>query len=291
MSPTPLPYKALALDLDGTLLDTEAAISPLTRRTLHELSGRGVQIILASGRMTTRILPYAAELAIPLGIIAYNGAETLQGQDSNWRSISNRWISPQTRDSVYVLCRDQGVFLNVYAEGKLHGYHPTGDFGPTRIYRGQTGAEYAGMHRELDTLPRENIAKLLAVETPENRDRLFLDWNPLLSKHCSLVKSNPEYLEFVAQGVSKGAALSAWLAAQGLEPSTLAAFGDAENDLEMLNLAGFGIAMGNSTPGLRAAFPRVSAFSHAQDGVARELAALFNLDSILPQSRRPQSPG
>jgi len=280
MSHSPLPYRALALDLDGTLLDPDATITPLTLRILRELSGRGVQIVLASGRMTSRILPYAEELGIPLGIIAYNGAETLQGQNSSWRSLANRWISPQTRDAVYKLCRDEGIFLNVYADGKLHGYHPDGEFAPTLIYQSQTGAEYAGMHHCLDTLPQANIAKLLAVATPAHRDNLFEAWTPLLSRHCSLLKSNPEYLEFVAHGVSKGSALVSWLAARSLDQMTLAAFGDAENDLEMLNLAGYGVAMGNATPGLRAAFSRVSTFTHAEEGVARELTSLFGLSGM-----------
>jgi hydroxymethylpyrimidine pyrophosphatase-like HAD family hydrolase len=92
-----------------------------------------------------------------------------------------------------------------------------------------------------------------------------------------VLKSNPEYLEFVELGTSKGAALAFRLRRNGLSPMDLLAFGDAENDLEMLRMAGLGIAMANATPGLKAEFGRLSRWTHAEDGVAREPSALYSL--------------
>ena len=272
-----LPFRAIALDLDGTLLDPQGQISPVTQRVLRELSGRGIHLVIASGRMTPRVVPYANELGIPMTLVTYNGAETLDGQAPNWKLRETRPISNQTRDAVFELCREGNIFLNVYADGKLHGYHPNAKFAPSLLYGTQTGAQYAGLHDQLDVLPQKGISKLLVVDTQENRDRLFQKWTPLLADHCSLVKSNPEYLEFMALGVSKGSALGSWLATKGISNQELIAFGDAENDLEMLNLAALGIAMGNASPGLRANWSRISPWTHAQDGVARELAKLFGL--------------
>ena len=276
-----LPYHAIALDLDGTLLDPQGQISSVTLRILRELSGRGIQIVIASGRMTPRVVPYANDLGIPMTLVTYNGAETLEGQAPNWKLQATRPISHQTRDAVFELCRQGSIFLNVYADGKLHGYHPDAKFAPSLIYGSQTGAEYAGLHDRLEALPQKGISKLLVVDTQENRDRLFQKWTPLLAGHCSLVKSNPEYLEFMALGVSKGSALESWLAMKGISNQKLIAFGDAENDLEMLNLAALGIAMGNASPGLRANWSRISSWTHAQDGVARELADLFGLTQMV----------
>jgi hydroxymethylpyrimidine pyrophosphatase-like HAD family hydrolase len=109
------------------------------------------------------------------------------------------------------------------------------------------------------------------------RERLFTSWAPVLSVHCDLTKSNPEYLEFVAKGVSKGTALTLWLDRHGIKATELIAFGDAENDLEMLDLAGLGFAMSNATPGLRSAHGRFTRWSHAEDGVARELCDLYGI--------------
>jgi Cof subfamily protein (haloacid dehalogenase superfamily) len=275
--PKSLADHTLALDLDGTLLDAQGQISPNTKSILSLLSYRGLNIILASGRMTARVIPSATALEIPLSLITYNGAETLVGQNLTWTSLATRAISNRTRDAVFELCLKEGLFLNVYSEGKLHGYQRDRVFTSSKIYQTQTGAEYAGLHDQLAALPQRGINKLLVVETPENRDRYFDMWFPRLSSHCSLVKSNPEYLEFMDIGVSKGSTLKSWLANKQLSEKNLIAFGDAENDLEMLTLAGLGIAMGNASPGLKEKFPRISAWTNAEEGVARELAKLFNL--------------
>lgn len=267
----------MALDLDGTLLDANGLLPAGTAAILRTLSDIGVRIVLASGRMTARVLPYARQLGIPLGLVTYNGAEILEGGPDSWNAVSTRGISSATRDAVFTLCRAQGVFLNVYAAGQLYGYHPDGDFTWSRHYETNSGAVYAGKHASLDDLPREDIAKLLVIGDVGKRERLFEAWSPLLSGHCALTKSNPEYLEFLARGVSKGSSLEIWLERKAIDHRELLAFGDAENDLEMLRLAGLGIAMANATPGLRAVYRRVSRWTHEEEGVARELTALFGL--------------
>jgi Cof subfamily protein (haloacid dehalogenase superfamily) len=267
----------VALDLDGTLLDSEARLPDATAEVLRTLAKRGIRIVLASGRMTARILPYAEQLAFPVDVVSYNGAEILEGGPESWTSVSLRGLSPAARDAVFDLCRTHGVFLNVYAHGKLHGYHPDGDFTWSRHYELNSGAVYAGKHATLERLPKVGIAKLLVINAYPDRERYYEAWLPRLSPHCGLTKSNPEYLEFLAKDVSKGSALEIWLGRNGLEPSQLLAFGDAENDLEMLRLAGMGIGMANATPGLRASHSCFSKWSHEEEGVAKELATLFRV--------------
>ena len=264
--------------MDGTLLDPDGRLTPATAAVLRRLASGGLRILLASGRMTARVLPFAESLAIPLGLVTYNGAVTLDGGPSAWSQVATRGIAPAARDAVFDLCRDRGVFLNVYADGRLYGYHPAGDFAWSTHYEENSGATYAVKSARLEDLPRTGLEKLLVMADPEGRNRLFTEWHPLLSGHCDLTKSNPEYLEFVGKGVSKGAALEAWLERNGIEPAGLLAFGDAENDLEMLTLAGLGYAMANATPGLRAAFTVFSRWSHSEDGVARELCSLYGLE-------------
>jgi Cof subfamily protein (haloacid dehalogenase superfamily) len=261
--------------MDGTLLDPQGRITPAAGRILRELSTRGVRVVLASGRMTERIIPFAEELAIPASVIAYNGAEVWEKKDGAWRVAHASRISSRTREEVFSLCRRRGIFLNVYSGGKLHGYHPSGDFAWSAHYEKYTEAVYASKCVRLEDLPVGSIAKLLIIESPENRDKLYDELAPAFGGHCRVLKSNPEYLEFVDGNTSKASALEFWMRAHGISRQELLAFGDAENDFEMLNMAGLGVAMGNCTPGLRALYPRVSEWTHDQDGVARALARLF----------------
>jgi Cof subfamily protein (haloacid dehalogenase superfamily) len=227
--------------------------------------------------MTARVIPYIRELGIPMDLVSYNGAEVRESRAGEWVPVRRVTVSERTRDAVFALARSRGLFLNVYAGDLLHAYHPEGDFRHCRIYEAQTAAAYASKVDDHSRLPQEGILKFLVVDTPEGRDRLYGEYHAAMSSHCDLLKSNPEYLEFVDRGISKGNALQFWLDRNGLSAADLLAFGDAENDLEMLKLAGLGIAMANATPGLKAAWKNLSAWSHAEDGVARELRRLFAL--------------
>ena len=263
--------------MDGTLLDPAGKLTPATAAVLRRLAAGGIRILLASGRMTARVKPFAEALGLPIGLITYNGAVILDGGPHAWSPLATRGLPDAARDAVYGLCRDQSVFLNVYADSHLHAFHPQGDFAWSRHYEFHSGATYSGKYTRLEDLPSAGLEKLLVIATPEDRERLFAAWSPLLAHHCDLTKSNPEYLEFVAKGVSKGTALAIWLDRNGIPPSELLAFGDAENNLEMLTLAGLGYAMSNAMPGLRAARRLFTRWSHSEDGVARELCDLFDL--------------
>jgi Cof subfamily protein (haloacid dehalogenase superfamily) len=266
--------------MDGTLLDPDGRITPGAAEAMRALAALQVRMVLASGRMAARVIPYIRELGLPLDVIAYNGAELSRwvgGEPAGWAVLRSTVLPDRARDMVYARCRDGGHFLNVYAGGRLHGYHPQRDFRYADFYSGHTLAEYASKVDSLADLPRSGILKLLVVESPENRDRLYADWEPSLKEHCHVLKSNPEYLEFVDRDTSKGKAMAFWLGMNGIRPEELLAFGDAENDLDLLRLAGLGIAMRNATPGLRAAYHRFSPWSHAEDGVARELRRVFSL--------------
>ncbi len=263
--------------MDGTLLDADGILRVGTVAVLRNLAALGVRIILASGRMTARVIPFAEQLGVPVDLVSYNGSEVLAHGASGWTTLSSRGISSAARDAVYALSRSDSVFLNIYSRGILHGYHPQGDFTWSFHYETNSGATYAGKFSRLPDLPQENIQKLLIIDTPLRRNQLHDDWAPALAGKCALTKSNPEYLEFLATDVSKGSGLGIWLTHNGIKPGELLAFGDAENDLEMLNLAGFGIAMANATPGVRSAYGRFSAWSNAEEGVARELSAIFGL--------------
>lgn len=81
------------------------------------------------------------------------------------------------------------------------------------------------------------------------------------------------YFEFTAQGIDKARALSVALPERGIDPSELVAFGDGQNDIPMLRLAGVGVAMANATDEVKGAADMVT-LSNNEDGIA---AALENL--------------
>ncbi len=269
------PIKVIAIDLDGTLLSSKGHISSGNRDALRLLAQMGLRIILASGRMSARIRPFGEELGIPFALVSYNGAQVLECDNGIWRTTFSRCISHESFQQVVGLCRDENLFLNIYAGNALYAYQSKGDFTFCDLYHHQTRSDYADRLTDVDRLPAGEVIKLLIIDTPENRDRLYNRLCGLFSSHCRMVKSNPEYLEFLATGVSKSLALQVWLDTHGFTKESLIAFGDAENDLEMLQFARVGIATANATPGLKAHFPNVSRWTNDEDCVRRELELLF----------------
>ncbi len=273
-------YKAIAIDVDGTLLNSKHQLDPQTKEKLAELHKRGIRIIIASGRMAARIKPYREELGFPISVVGFNGGrvfETIPGSgENNWECTYQVDVNIKTREAVYSICHKKNLFLNIYTEDELFCFQPQGDFSWSEHYSGHTQSRYSQMFQDLNQLPRVSLAKLLIIESPENREKLFTELKPLLQAHCQVMKSNPEYLEFLPQNASKGEALRHWLTKNEIEAAELCAFGDAENDLEMLQLAGCGIAMANSTPGLIKGFSRISKWTNDENAVVQELEQIFS---------------
>jgi len=271
--------KALALDLDGTLLNSRGRISSITATYLQKLRAEGVTLVLASGRMTHRMMPAAEILGPPLTLISYNGARISRWEKGQtWATEFATVISPETRRRVLKLCEKRAYFLNIYAGEDVFGYHPNRDFHAAEFYTGQNGAQYAGFFAHIEDIPAEAIAKLLIITTPEDREKLYRECLEEFGNLCSILKSNPEYLEFMAVGTTKGSALGQWLQSQSFSASQMAAFGDAENDLDMLQAVGHGYAVANATPGLKNAYARISPFNHDEDVIVRELESILAKD-------------
>jgi Cof subfamily protein (haloacid dehalogenase superfamily) len=268
--------QALALDLDGTLLTSQGQISPRTLTYLRGLQKQGVTLILASGRMTKRMLPFAREIGAPITLIAYNGARVIQWHgDENLTLLRETEIPDSVRAAVLNLCERENLFLNIYSHDLLVGYHPAADFQSSRFYQSQNGANYAGFFHNQAETPKTGLAKLLIITEILKRDALYDFCLQELGNSCSVLKSNPEYLEFMAPGITKGAAIRWWLKEQNVTSDHVAAFGDAENDLDMLQTVGHGFAVANATPGLLRDYSQVSRFSNDQDVIVEELDSRF----------------
>jgi len=91
-----------------------------------------------------------------------------------------------------------------------------------------------------------------------------------------VVYSHPDYLEVMPARINKGAALARLLGSYGITADQTMAFGDGDNDLEMLTWAGYGVAMGNASPRVQAAVVRKTGRNN-DEGVADYLESFFDL--------------
>ena len=261
-------YRAIALDLDGTLTNSKKEVTPATRETLLTAQENGAHIILASGRPTFGIEPVAEclELSTRGGyILSYNGGKII-----DWR----------TKEEIYSQHLPSDVIPVLYNYAKEHGYALLGYVGKEIITESADDKYVAEESRinKMNIRKVENLfealephpTKLLMTGDPTLMLKAEEDLVEKLGDRMDIFRSAPFFLELVPKGIDKAKSLTRLLAKINLTPSDMIAFGDGYNDLSMLKLAGMGVAMENAAPEVRAEADYVT-LSNEKDGVAAAL--------------------
>ena len=238
-------YKVLALDLDGTLTNTEKVITPRTKAALQEAARRGVCIVLASGRPTVGIEPLARELELEKYggcILSYNGGKIIDcrtGQTLVQHAFPADLIEP-----VCTFSRYWNVVPLTYDKNGIVTEVPDAPY----------------------VLEEARINKILLTGDPADMPHVEELMQQEFAGKLSICRSAPFFIETMPLGVGKDTSLEILLRAKGLTPANLMACGDGWNDLPMIRLAGMGVAMGNAQPPVKAAANYLTA-DNDHDGV------------------------
>ncbi len=264
-----LPLKLAAIDLDGTLLNSEHVVSAGNAAAVHRAVQMGAQIVLASGRQWETINAFAQTLDLPAEapIIAYNGAMIRTHGGTTWL---HQPLPAEAAKTIVHYCADHGYHLNLYLNDILYVRDDT-HWG--RLYQKRTGS-VPHVTGDLTQFDGQQPTKLLLIDTCETTDRLLKHFQAEFGDSLYVTKTEDEYLEFMAPNVNKGAALAETAKRLGLVSSQCAAFGDSYNDLSMLQWAGVGVAMGDARPELKAIAGLIAPPADA-DGVGTALNQLF----------------
>ncbi|MBX3110482.1 MAG: HAD family phosphatase [Fimbriimonadaceae bacterium] len=255
--------RLIATDLDGTLLTSRREVhhaSAYALRTAHEA---GIVVCLASGRALNTMLPYAEQLGIPGPIVSCNGAYVI---DQDGGVVRDHTLDQATRDTLLAYAEEHGLHVNAYVKGRVLASESGAWF---ELYRSRVRSELevVGMAGLASYVP----TKLLYISDPDDiqahRARLL----PLMAQSgVTVVVSEPDYIEFLPVGVTKGGGLKSVADSLGIDRSEVAAVGDWDNDLEMVQWAGFGGAVANGSDAMRQAADVVVA-TNDMGGVAEFL--------------------
>ena len=258
-------YKLLALDLDGTLTNSNKEISSHNREKLIEAQQQGIQIILASGRPTYGIVPLAHELCMDQYegyILSYNGGEIID------------WT---TKEMLYEKKLDSSLLPYLYAQSKEAGVAILTYDGPEILTEDPTNlyvAKEAFLNKmQIRSVPsfleaiRHPVAKCLIVGEPEKLELLELTIKTALGDQMGVFRSEPFFLELVPLGIDKTESLKVLLQKLNIPREELIACGDGFNDLSMIQYAGLGVAMRNAQPLVKEAADYIAP-SNDDDGVA-----------------------
>jgi Cof subfamily protein (haloacid dehalogenase superfamily) len=276
------PIRLIALDLDGTLVGPDLILRPRTRAAIRGALQRGVHVVLATGRMSTSALPFAAELGLHDPIIAYQGAlvREMPGPGRRLgRLVYHRPLpAAAARDTVsWTLARGFEPHLNHLERFII----PSGD-PRTDDYSAFLGAR-AEIVSDLERWIRHPVSKVLAVGDVgaplANLDAARAHF----AGRAEVTVSHPEFLEFLAPGVTKGRAVR-WLARRfGIPLEQSLAMGDQYNDLEMIAWTGHGVAMPSAPPAVRAE-ARYVAPPIEDEGAAQVIEALVLAGRAAPRN-------
>lgn len=274
---TALPYSIIALDLDGTLTNSEKIITLRTFDALMKAQREGVRLVLASGRPTFGIAALANQLQLAdYGgyVLSYNG-----GRIIDW--CEKTVIFSQVVDQKLV------PMLYDFAE---KAQLPIVTYLPEAILASKNEGEYLEEEARINGMPvvvAQNFVeeamqiaggstKFLIPGEPEQLIQLESEMKAALSEQMEVFRSAPFFLELPPKGIDKAQSLQRLLTHLGLERESLMAFGDGFNDLSMIQFAGQGVAMANAVEEVKSIADFVTT-SNEEDGIAHALEQLLFL--------------
>ncbi|MFD0689707.1 Cof-type HAD-IIB family hydrolase [Actinomadura fibrosa] len=239
----------IVTDLDGTLVARDLRIVESGSAALRRFIDAGGTVVIATGRSEEAALPYYRALGLTTPAILYNGARVVDlstGAVLHRRSLS---VAAWARLTMLFAELPAGVWPAVFSRGRVH----VTDSSPAlRDYAARDGV---ALHRlgSWGELPFDDVIKVMLVcDRPELMDPAEEAVSAAVPG-VTLVRSESTYLEVLPAGATKGAALRELAASRGVALSDIAAIGDNPNDLDMIQAAGLGAAVGDGAESVRAA--------------------------------------
>lgn len=270
-------YKLLALDIDGTLLNSKGELSPRTRRAILKGQEQGVVVVLVTGRRLTTTLPWANALGVREPLIVHNGAiiynqrtQTILSQQGIDLQIANEIL-----DKLNALSLNYIVYTGESAGERVVA--PRGSWQGSKDLLGHYLGERAEFleHVALGVAP----IRISIIDHYAKVDSYFHELVSTYGERINTMLFGAERdtwrgIEIIAGHCHKGTGLAYLANHLNLSAAEIIAIGDNVNDVEMICWAGLGIAMENGSKVLKEKAKRIAP-SHDHDGVAQIIEELL----------------
>ena len=250
--------RVMALDLDGTLENSAHEVTPRTEAAIRAAMAQGVRVIIATGKTHYAGRKVRERLALDTpsvhsqGLMVYAGDGSILYEDWLDSALVVEVTKTASKYGAEVVANSQGRTLATVRNAQTLVLEPYGEPPLTLV----------------DSLEAEPIQKMIAVAEPEQIVRLREQFAVQLAGRATLVQSNLDYmLEILPLGASKGGGVRRALEYLGLRADQMLAIGDGENDVEMIEMAAIGVAMGNAGKVLKNSADFITT-TNDEDGVA-----------------------
>jgi Cof subfamily protein (haloacid dehalogenase superfamily) len=266
-------YKMLVCDIDGTLLNSRGQLTEGVKQAVRDAHAAGVVVTLATGRQLRGVLPLVQELGVNVPVVLANGA--VIADPLKKRTILHKPLPWKTAHAVLDVIKKHGVWSSVFThsfEGVDTYFDLDPGFDVAYLFL-HKGTPYVQQVEDLKAITHVDPLKVLLLEKPEKVLPIVRDLKNLQVKHPFTMLATehdfPGYmlLEVFDAGSTKAIGIAQLASDFGITPEEVAAVGDNLNDLEMIEFAGLGTAMGNAAAELKARADWTTK-SNDEDGVA-----------------------
>ena len=241
--------KMIVTDIDGTIVDLNSQISQKVRKTIDALSEKGVKVILATGRMFRATYPVLEDLGLKTPIISYQGGlvkEYFGEQKVLYAKYTDKTLAHEVIDYF----RSKNVHINVYVNDVLYVEN---DDEYIKKYIENRNIVYTVVD-DLKKVEMKGLHKVLGIDNnPQKIIEVTEELKERYKEKLYIIRSTPYFCEVSNPQASKAAALCFLRDYWGFKPDEVLAIGDQDNDIDMIEAAGTGVAMGNGTEKLKAA--------------------------------------
>ncbi|WP_165250092.1 Cof-type HAD-IIB family hydrolase [Paludisphaera soli] len=255
-------FALAAIDIDETLIGHDKTIGPENRRAIARLQSLGCRVVLASGRRHANMLPYYAELGLDDFVVSSQGARVQHATTGEVLHRAEITPEPAARLVAEGLERDFTVLL--WLEDRVVAQERTRWIGSyERLCDDPVGIV------DLASLAGRSAEKVVWIAEPEVVARTADEVRKRLGDRTLVTITEPWSLEFSAPDANKRDGLAALARKLGIRREAVLAFGDGNNDAEMLAWAGTGVAMPHARPSARSAARIVAPEGDRESALAR----------------------
>ena len=266
-------YKAVFLDMDGTLLKSDHSVSDLTKQTIRKLIAKGVPVTLVSARPLNAILPMFREIGIPehYPLVSLNGGYIVEAEQPIFQAM----IDPATAAAVAEQVRPFKATIAYYLQREW--YAETSDSWTEHEQKIMDVKIKIGVLPEfVKDWSARGIGpnKMMVMSEPASIASIQQHLRTIYNGSLNIYPSKPTYLEVMDPKGSKSNAVRFLIERMKLDRTEIICMGDNYNDKEMIQFAGMGVAMGNAPDEIKAAADYVTDTNN-NDGVRLALEHLF----------------
>ncbi len=280
-------FKAIALDMDGTLLNPENELDDDLAEFLQDIRAQGVKVFLASGRSRVEIEEVLPEGFVFDGMVCANGMGVYAGEEE----LAQHAIDPAVIEQAVAGAREMNMYYELHplvgtrfalaADQEMLSAEIRGDK-PDTIHANEWNSRMEAVEKIIEwkeNIETNNIIKLYFFSESQVR---LADWMEKLEVMkeeftFSTSSSSAHNVEIMAAGVDKGTGMELLLEKYAIDADDMLAVGDAENDLPMFAIAGLAVAMENAQHHVKAEADEMTDLPYDEGGLLDYLEQHFDV--------------